>query len=73
MLCKWLTSRLGEGLVYVAGCFVFTVPLVLVPLASPAHRFVMLLMLFASCIASGFGVMVLDTGCGRGWPGPSKQ
>src|SRR6202035_3248104 len=27
VLCKWLTSRLGAGLVYVAGCFVFTVPL----------------------------------------------
>jgi len=44
----------------VAGCFVFTVPLALVPLASPAHRMVMLVMLFASCFASGFGVMVLD-------------
>jgi MFS family permease len=60
VLCKWLTSRLGAGLVYVAGCFVFTVPLALVPLASPAHRMLMLLMLFASCFASGFGVMVLD-------------
>jgi MFS family permease len=60
VLCKWLTSRLGAGLVYVAGCFVFTVPLALVPLASPSHRMLMLLMLFASCFASGFGVMVLD-------------
>jgi MFS family permease len=60
VLCKWLTSRLGAGLVYVAGCFVFTMPLALVPLASPTHRMLMLLMLFASCFASGFGVMVLD-------------
>jgi MFS family permease len=62
VLCKWLTSRLGAGMVYVAGCFVFTVPLALVPLASPApaHRMLMLVMLFASCFASGFGVMVLD-------------
>jgi MFS family permease len=60
VLCKWLTSRLGAGMVYVGGCFVFTVPLALVPLASPAHRTLMLLMLFASCFASGFGVMVLD-------------
>jgi predicted MFS family arabinose efflux permease len=44
----------------VSGCFVFTVPLALVPLAMPTHRIVMLLMLFASCFASGFGVMVLD-------------
>jgi MFS family permease len=60
VLCKGLTSRLGAGMVYVAGCFVFTVPLALVPLASPAHRMLMLVMLFASCFASGFGVMVLD-------------
>jgi MFS family permease len=60
VLCKWLTSRLGAGRVYVAGCFVFTMPLALVPLASSAHRTLMLLMLFASCFASGFGVMVLD-------------
>ncbi len=60
VLCKWLTTRLGAGMVYVSGCFVFTVPLALVPLAMPTHRLVMLLMLFASCFASGFGVMVLD-------------
>jgi MFS family permease len=60
VLCKWLAARLGAGMVYVGGCFVFTVPLALVPLAPSAHRTLMLLMLFASCFASGFGVMVLD-------------
>jgi MFS family permease len=59
-LCKGLTSRLGAGMVYVGGCFVFTVPLALVPLAAPGNRALMLVMLFASSFASGFGVMVLD-------------
>ncbi len=60
VLCKRLTSRLGEGLVYVAGCLVFTVPLALVPLASSGMGVGTLLMLFAACFCSGFGVMVLD-------------
>jgi MFS family permease len=60
IFCKRLTSSLGAGLVYVAGCFVFTVPLALVPLASSAHGTLVLLMLFAAEFASGFGVMVLD-------------
>jgi predicted MFS family arabinose efflux permease len=60
VLCKSLTSRLGAGRIYVAGCFVFTVPLALVPLAEPQHRLLMLLMLLVSWFASGFGVMVLD-------------
>jgi MFS family permease len=60
VLCKRLTSSLGAGLVYVAGCLVFTVPLTLVPLASSPHSMVTLLMLFAAFFCSGFGVMVLD-------------
>jgi predicted MFS family arabinose efflux permease len=60
VLCKRLTSRLGAGLVYVVGCLVFTVPLALVPLASPGPGLATLLMLFAACFCSGFGVMVLD-------------
>ena len=59
-LCKRLTSRLGEGLVYVAGCLVFTVPLALVPLASSGAGVGTLLMLFTAFFCSGFGVMVLD-------------
>jgi len=59
-LCKRLTARLGAGLVYVAGCLVFTAPLVLVPLASPGPSAATLLMLFAAFFCSGFGVMVLD-------------
>jgi predicted MFS family arabinose efflux permease len=60
VLCKRLTSRLGEGMVYVAGCLVFTVPLALVPLAASGPGVGTLLMLFAACFCSGFGVMVLD-------------
>ena len=60
VLCKRLTARLGAGLVYVAGCLVFTVPLALVPLARSGPGWGTLLMLFAACFFSGFGVMVLD-------------
>jgi MFS family permease len=60
VLCKRLTSGLGAGLVYVLGCLVFTVPLALVPLASSGPKALTLLMLFAACFCSGFGVMVLD-------------
>jgi MFS family permease len=60
VLCKRLTARLGAGLVYVLGCLVFTVPLALVPLASAGPGAAKLLMLFAACFGSGFGVMVLD-------------
>jgi MFS family permease len=60
VLCKRLTARLGAGLVYVAGCLVFTAPLALVPLASGVHGPAVLVMLFAAEFTSGFGVMVLD-------------
>jgi MFS family permease len=60
VLCKRLTARLGAGLVYVMGCLVFTVPLALVPLAASGPSAATLLMLFAACFFSGFGVMVLD-------------
>jgi MFS family permease len=60
LVCKRLTSRFGAGLVYVAGCLVFTVPLALVPLAGPGPSTLTLAMLFAACACSGFGVMVLD-------------
>jgi MFS family permease len=60
VLCKWLTSTFGVGLVYVAGCFVFTVPLALIPLAGSFHGALVLVMLFFAEFGSGFGVMVLD-------------
>lgn len=60
VLCKRLTARLGAGLVYVAGCLVFTGPLALVPLAAGVHGAAVLAMLFGGEFASGFGLMVLD-------------
>ncbi len=60
LTAKRLGSRLGIGRVYVAGCFVFTAPLALAPLAASAHGVTLLLLLFAAEFTSGFGVMVLD-------------
>jgi MFS family permease len=60
LTAKRLGSRLGIGLVYVAGCFVFTAPLALVPLAGSVHGWAVLILLFGAEFASGFGVMVLD-------------
>ena len=61
---KRLGTKLGIGLVYVAGCFVFTLPLALAPLAAGFHGVIVLLMLFAAEFTSGFGVMVLDISIG---------
>jgi len=62
-LTKRLSSRIGIGWAYVAGCVVFTAPLLLVPLASGSVP-VVLLMLFAAEFLSGFGVMILDISIG---------
>jgi len=64
LTAKRLGARLGIGLVYVTGCFVFTAPLALVPLAAATHGPPLLLMLFAAEFTSGFGVMVLDISIG---------
>jgi MFS family permease len=64
LTAKRLGARLGIGLVYVAGCFVFTAPLALAPLAAYTHGVPLLLMLFAAEFTSGFGVMVLDISIG---------
>ncbi len=64
LLSRHLEARLGIGLVFVTGCLVFTAPLALVPLASPAHHLVVLAMLFAALFMSGFGVMALDVTSG---------
>lgn len=60
VLCKRLAGRFGVGLVYVAGCLLFTAPLALVPLAPIGRSPMVLAMLFGSEFLSGFGVMVLD-------------
>jgi MFS family permease len=67
-LTKAIAARIGVGLAYIAGCFAFTAPLALVPLAPvPAGHgtdWAVLLMLFGSEFLSGFGVMVLDISIG---------
>ena len=63
MLTKRITNAAGAGLAFVSGCFGFTVPLMLVPLAHGPHS-VVLALLFAAEFGSGFGVMVLDINIG---------
>jgi MFS family permease len=65
---KAIAARIGTGLAYVAGCFVFTAPLALVPLAprpaGPGTTPAVILLLFGAEFLSGFGVMVLDISIG---------
>jgi MFS family permease len=58
-----VSRRMGIGPAFVFGCVLFTVPLVLVPLADGPHRAV-LAMLFAAEFLSGLGVMILDIAAG---------
>jgi hypothetical protein len=60
-MTRRIAARIGIGWAYVAGCLVFTAPLMLVPLArSP----LVLELLFTAEFASGFGVMMLDISIG---------
>jgi len=66
---KRVAGHLGAGMAYVAGVFLFTVPVALAPLAAtvPGHASggpLVLVMLFAAEFLSGFGVMVLDISIG---------
>jgi MFS family permease len=63
LVTKRLAARLGVGLAYLIGCVVFTVPMILVPLAGGPAPLV-LTMLFLAEFVSGFGVMVLDISIG---------
>jgi MFS family permease len=58
-----VSRRMGIGPAFVFGCVLFTVPLVLVPLADGPDR-VVLAMLFAAEFLSGLGVMILDIAAG---------
>lgn len=58
-----LATAIGMGWAYVIGCVLFTVPLLLVPLAGGPMPLVLTL-LFLAEFASGFGVMVLDISIG---------
>jgi MFS family permease len=54
-----IARRFGVGPTFIAGCFLFPAPLVLVPAAGGPHAFVIAL-LFVSEFLSGFGLMLLD-------------
>jgi MFS family permease len=58
-----LAAAIGVGWAYVAGCVLFTAPLLLVPLAGGPKPLV-LAMLFLAEFGAGFGVMVLDISIG---------
>ena len=60
---KRLADRIGVGHAYAAGCALFTLPLLLVPLAGGPKPLV-LGTLFVAEFGSGFGVMVLDISIG---------
>jgi MFS family permease len=61
VVTKPVAARAGVGWAYVAGCFLFTAPLMLVPLArSP----LILELLFVAEFLCGFGVMMLDISVG---------
>jgi MFS family permease len=54
-----ISRRFGVGPAFIAGCFLFPAPLILVPAAGGPHWLV-LLFLFVSEFASGVGLMLLD-------------
>jgi MFS family permease len=58
-----LAAAIGVGRAYMAGCLLFTAPLLLVPLARGPVP-VVLALLFLAEFGSGFGVMVLDISIG---------
>jgi MFS family permease len=61
VVTKPVAARAGVGWAYVAGCLLFTAPLMLVPLArSP----LVLELLFVAEFLCGFGVMMLDISIG---------
>jgi MFS family permease len=60
---KPLASAIGVGWTNLAGCVLFTAPLLLVPLAG-GPRLLVLAMLFLAEFGSGFGVMLLDISIG---------
>jgi MFS family permease len=58
-----ISRRIGLGPAFVAGCIVFPLPLVLVPLAE-GPRWLILSLLFLAEFGSGLGVMILDISAG---------
>jgi MFS family permease len=63
LLTGKLAARLGVGWACLIGCIVFPLPMILVPMAGGPEPLV-LAMLFAAELLSGFGVMALDISSG---------
>jgi MFS family permease len=63
LFTKRITGAIGAGTAYIAGCFGFTTPMLLVPLAHDPLTLAVV-MLFVAEFCSGFGVMVLDINIG---------
>jgi MFS family permease len=63
VLTSRIGRRIGVGPAYIAGCVLFTAPLLLVPSAAGPQPFVFALVLVAVFLA-GFGVMMLDINAG---------
>jgi MFS family permease len=59
LVTKRVAARIGIGRAYTVGCLVFTVPLVLWPLAGGPRALVLVMLLVAE-FGCGFGVMMLD-------------
>jgi MFS family permease len=63
LLASYLTGkiarRIGIGPAFIAGCFVFPAPLILVPAASGPH-WLIVMFLFTAEFLSGLGLMLLD-------------
>lgn len=54
-----ISRRIGLGPAFLAGCFLFPAPLVLIPAAGGPHWLVVTFLFVAECV-SGFGLMLLD-------------
>lgn len=63
VLTSRIGRRIGVGPTYIAGCVLFTAPLLLVPSAAGPQLLVFALVLLAVFLA-GFGVMMLDINAG---------
>ena len=59
MLTGRMSRRFGIGPAFIAGCFLFPAPLILVP-AAGGPRWLVLTMLFTAELISGAGLMMLD-------------
>ncbi len=63
LLASRIGRRIGFGAAYAAGCLIFPVPLILIPIVTGPPEAV-IAMLFATEFLAGFGVQILDINVG---------